>query len=430
MNAREIAARVLLRVLREDAFAAAVLDAELARAAQLEANDRGLATELVYGTLRFWGWLDDRVARRATRRGRAIDPRVRVQLVLAAYQLFFLRGVPAFAAVNEAVGAVRAAQGARVAAFANAVLRKLADEAQNERVDPSAAIVRATPKWLLRELAGALGGEETARAYVRASLEPPPIGIRVRDASEREVWMAKLRAAAPEGASIEPGQASPLAILVRGAGRPQALPGWSEGEWTIQEEGSQVVALALGARPGDEVLDACAGRGNKTGLLARAVAPGGAVDAADLHASKLARLEEELSRGGVHPRATYAVDWSVGSGGVEGRLYDRVLVDAPCTGTGTLRRRPELALRRERDDVRALADLQLAIVTRAAGHLKPGGTLVYAVCSVLREEGEGVVGRLGAAAGLEKVTERRLLPMVEGTDGYYVATLRKRSQEG
>jgi 16S rRNA (cytosine967-C5)-methyltransferase len=207
----------------------------------------------------------------------------------------------------------------------------------------------------------------------------------------------------------------------------------------VQEEGSQLAALAVGARAGESVLDACAGRGNKTGVLARAVEPDGAVDACDSSPSKLERLGEELARLGLHARATFAVDWTVGSGEVSGK-YDRVLVDAPCTGVGTLRRRPEIALRREPADLAAKAREQLAIVTRAAEHVRPGGALVYVVCSVLREESEDVIDALlraradFTAAPFEAAEARavcgeaasfRLLPHLHGTDGYFVAMLRR-----
>jgi len=195
----------------------------------------------------------------------------------------------------------------------------------------------------------------------------------------------------------------------------------------------------LGARPGETVLDACAGRGNKTSLLARAVLPRGAVDACDLHASKLERLQAECARMGARPRATFAVDWTVGSGDVRD-LYDRVLLDAPCTGIGTLRRRPDLALRRAKDDVALLAATQLAILSRAAEHVRPGGRLVYAVCSVLREEAEDVVAALLArlpglrAARFDAAEARalagesasfRLLPDVHKTDGYFLASFER-----
>jgi 16S rRNA (cytosine967-C5)-methyltransferase len=211
---------------------------------------------------------------------------------------------------------------------------------------------------------------------------------------------------------------SPHAIVARGAGRASALPGFREGAWSIQEEGSQAIALELEATRDDLVLDACAGRGNKTGLLARYAR---SVDAADIHVPKLERLREELARLGLSPRETFAVDWSKGTGGARGP-YDRVLVDAPCSGTGTLRRRPELGLRRIAADLPRLADLQRAILARTATLVKPGGRLVYAVCSVTREEAEDVVST-AESIGLRLEGTRRLLPHEHGTDGYFIARL-------
>jgi 16S rRNA (cytosine967-C5)-methyltransferase len=204
----------------------------------------------------------------------------------------------------------------------------------------------------------------------------------------------------------------------------------------VQEEGSQLVALALGARAGETVLDACAGRGNKTGALVAAVGPSGAVDAADLHPAKLESLTGDLARTKRLVRACHAVDWSVGSGDVP-RDFDRVLVDAPCSGVGTLRRRPDLQTRRTEADLTSLPALQRAILRRTADHVRPGGRLVYAVCSVLREEGEDVVAALLAECGdmrlapFDSPSARavagdnatlRLLPQVHGTDGYFVAS--------
>ncbi len=475
MNARDVAARVLVRVEKERAFAAAALEAELGRAVQLDARDRGLATELVYGTLRVTPWLDTQLARFAPRGTAKLDPHVRAFMTLAAYQLFFMR-VPAFAAVNEAVQAVRNARGPRVAAFANAVLRRVSEEAAALRAGANAgpvadanahagasedaaesagaeananaqagaapdrgrlllesAVVESTPPWLRDALERSLG-VAGARSFLRCGVEAPAVALRIEHAIEpadareaqRAEWIARLRDAVP-GASIEPGHASPLAILVRGAGKPQRLPGWSEGAWSVQEEGSQVAALAVGAQPGETVLDACAGRGNKTSLLVRAVGPGGAVDACDSSPSKLERLGEELSRVGLQAHATFAVDWSVGSGEVT-CAYDAVLVDAPCSGVGTLRRRPEIALRRQADDLTGLAIAQLAIAGRAASHVRPGGRLIYVVCSVLREECETVVdGLLQSTTEFSRaMADQRLLPHVDGTDGYFIARLARR----
>jgi 16S rRNA (cytosine967-C5)-methyltransferase len=437
-RARDVAARVLERVEQRDAFAAATLDAELARHVQLEARDRALATELVYGTLRVLPWLSSEIARFAPKGIDRLDPKVRAHLLLAAYQTAFTR-VPAFAAVSEAVGAVRAARGDRMASFANAVLRKVAARAESMTDDERAqAVFASAPGWLRDSLTRSLSADD-ARAFLASNAEPPAVALRVERAEERDAWIERLRAAVPD-ARFAPGMLSPHAVLARGAGKPQRLPGWTEGAWSVQEEGSQIAALALGTRPGDAVLDACAGRGNKTGVLARAAGSSGAVDACDALPAKLERLREELARIGLAPRATYAVDWRVGSGDVTA-AYDRVLVDAPCSGVGTLRRRPEIGLRRQALDLETLVRAQIEIATRAAEHVRPGGTLVYVVCSVLREESEDVVAALQRArpeleaAPFETTEARavagdsatfRLLPQRHGTDGYFVARLRSR----
>jgi len=435
-TARSVAAEVVVRVLRDKAFAAAALDADLERNVQLEARDRALATELAYGTLRLLGWLTKRLDRHATRGIGSVDVQVRAQLLVAAYQVLVLTRVPAFAAVDEAVNAVKALRGPRVAGFANAVLRKLAAEPKPAADEIARAALDAADPALARAIVSAVGEQGAVRLL--ATEESPPLGLRVERADERDAWIARLREARPE-ASIAAGRVSPLAIVARGAGRLTDLPGWEEGAWTSQEEGSQVIALALGAREGESVLDACAGRGNKTGLLARQVGESGAVDAADLHPAKLERLVEELARIRVAPRATFAVDWAAGTGAVTGP-YDRVLVDAPCSGTGTIRRRPELLLRRKAADLPALAALQRAILERVAGLVRPGGRLVYAVCSVLREEAEDVLagadalGLTAAPFDAEIATKLapagatafRLSPLDHETDGYFVASFLKR----
>jgi 16S rRNA (cytosine967-C5)-methyltransferase len=293
------------------------------------------------------------------------------------------------------------------------------------------------PAWLRSALERTLG-EDGAMAFSAAGLAAPPLGLRVRRAEERDARMGALALAVPH-ATFEPGKVSPLAILARGGGRSETWPGY-EDAWSVQEEGSQVVALAVGAHSGDVVLDACAGRGNKSTLLARAVLRAGALDVADLHTNKLARLEQQLAAAGLPLRKAHAVDWSVGVGDVEA-LYDRALVDAPCSGVGTLRRRPDLALRREPEDLARLASLQAAIVARVASRVRAGGRLVYAVCSVLREEGEAVVDAvLGSGAHLVlapfdadvakglagDAPTLRLLPHVHGTDGYFIASFRRR----
>jgi 16S rRNA (cytosine967-C5)-methyltransferase len=437
-DARSIATRVLQRVWEDAAYASATLDAELRRLPGLDPRDAGLATELVYGVLRTQGFLEAELERGSDRpRNKPLPSVARAHLLIGAYSLAFLDRVPGFAAVSEAVTGVREATDARVGGYANAVLRRMGERMERGRPELTEAISASAPGWLRGALRRSLGRAE-AVAYLAAGPVPPPAGLCAAKPEDREALASKVRASLPQ-AHLELGTVSPRAILVRGAGDPRRLEG-AESAFVVQEEGSQVVALALGARPGERVLDACSGRGNKAFTLAQDVGPEGAVDAADLHPHK---LEASGARGFV--RHTYAVDWTVGPGEVpEG--YDRVLVDAPCSGTGTLRRRPELGARREEQDLSELQALQVDILRRASTRVRPGGRVVYAVCSVLREEAEEVVTRVlepwpegpslleaqpfdepHVDALARGGASLRLLPHVHGTDGYFLASFRRLS---
>jgi 16S rRNA (cytosine967-C5)-methyltransferase len=419
-GARDLAARVLERVDRDRAYASRSLDAELARYPQLEQRERALATELVYGSLRTRRVLESRLGRHAPRGLDRLDAWVTAHLVVAAYQILVLDRVPAFAAVDAAVGAIRQARSPRLAGFANAILRRLA--ASGERLDREEAAWQSLPVWLGERLEARLGADEARALIDRSAVDA--MALRLVGESSPPPWLDQ----------AERGRASPRARIVQGVGDPRSLPGYAEGAFVVEEEGSQLVALAVGARPGERVLDACAGHGQKASLLAEAVGPTGTLWAADLHPEKLRRLVEEFARLHLPEPATAAVDWTVGSGAVPGG-FDRVLVDAPCSGTGTLRRRPEIALRLGPDDPERLAELAERILRAAARLARPGGRVVFAVCSVLGEEGEAVVARvaselvpapfdapeLGALVD-PGVTSFSLLPGRHGTDGYFVAS--------
>ncbi len=422
MNARDVAAHVLVRVVRDESFAAAALEAELTRAAQLEPRDRALATELTYGTLRVLPWIISEIDSRAKKPTSGLPWEARGALWVAMQQIFFMR-VPPFAAVDEAVSAVRRAAGPHVAGFANALLRRAAERAAkvadaNEL--RTRAVVESCPRDVRDALARALGDEGALRFL--AETDPPPLCLRVRTASDRPRIMKNISEERPN-AELHEGRVSPLCIACRGLGKPQTLEAFRSGEVTVQEEGSQAVALAVRAQENERVHDACAGRGNKTAVLAES---GARVDACDRDPRKLVALREDLARLGLAPHATFAVDWTIGSGDIPTNVedsYNAILVDAPCSGIGTLRRRPELLLR-AREPLAERTKTQRAITLAAAKHLAPGGRLVYAVCSVLREEAEDVASALEET--LETTSSERLLPYIQGTDGYFVATFRKR----
>jgi 16S rRNA (cytosine967-C5)-methyltransferase len=391
-TARELAIRVLERVAERGAYASRALDAELARA-KLADRDAALATEIVYGALRVLPELDRRIALHLRRPFDELDGVLRAALRAGCYQLAYLSRVPSHAVVDETVGAVRQERGASLAGVANAVLRKLGAERAAQEREPARGVIVAP--WLARALEAALGAAR-ATALLQGGKLPPPLALRVSASVSRDELGARLVAVRP-GLELQPGQLSPHALLLRRAGDPRALPGYAEGEFCVQEEGAQVVACCLGALPGEVIADLCAGHGGKTVLLAEAVGRAGEVTAVDLDERKLERIPKELERLRLDSSrvSLRAIDLRVGLGGLTAR-FDRVLVDAPCTGLGTLRRRPELLLRVSETDPARLAQEQLAILRQAARLVRPGGVLLYAVCSPMPEEGAEVASRLEA----------------------------------
>lgn len=428
-SARVVAATVVQRVLTDGAFVSDALDREL-EAARLEGRDRALATELCYGVIRVERALGERLEALAKRGLDKSDDALRAHLLVAAYQLLVLDRIPAFAAINEAVAALRQRRGAKVAGFANAILRRLSGSGQ--RLSLPEALEASVAPWLFDELCRSVG-RDAALGLLGATPIASRRGLCVRltaraDRAELD-WLAR----------AEPGKIVPSALWLPPSGDLRQLAGHTHGAFVVQEEGAQWAALALGARPGERVLDACAGHGQKSSLLADQIAPGGTLFVNDVTENKLAKLRREFERLGLTAPVCHQVDLSRGTGDLPSGL-DRVLVDAPCTGTGTLRRRPEILRRLTAGDPRRLADQAVALLTQAARTLRPGGRVVFVVCSVLRSECEDVLDRVGdvlAPAPFDapdaiRVAGQgewryRLLPSEHGTDGYFVASLTPRA---
>jgi 16S rRNA (cytosine967-C5)-methyltransferase len=375
---------VLYRVEHDGAWAAPSLDAELRRGA-ISRADAALATQIVYGALRVMPDLEAALQRHA-RRSIKVDAWTHAALLAGAYQLLHLERVPPHAVVNDTVELVRAKRGKPMGGLANAILRKLAVDRPPVPEPPLSVTV---PPWLRESLSSAIGVEHVEE-LLRVRAEPPSIDLRVRADLDRDRVAEAILGARPD-ASVAPTALSPLGLRLSGAGDPRELPGYADGAFAVQEEGAQLIGLLLGAERGERVLDACAGRGGKTAQLLEAVGNDGSVVATDLHEHRLAQISGELARLRLSPASlqTACVDWTVGPGTVQGE-FDRVLVDAPCTGLGTLRRRPEILLRIQPEDARRMAETQRRMLERVSGLVRPGGTLLYAVCSPLSDEGPRV----------------------------------------
>ena len=400
-SARAAAFEILLRVEREDSYAAELLHS--APLAKLSSRDHGLATELVMGVLRWQSLLDQRLSAASSQKIERLDDEVLAALRLGVYQLQFLSRVPARAAIFESVELVKAARKRSAASFVNAVLRKMAEPgAEDVFADickSSGAISLAEhaahPQWLVARWTERYG-LEAARQICAHDQTVPDIAIYIhgdRSNDRRSRDHQSEAELAEAGVQLAPGRLLSAARSVL-AGDVTGTPAYREGRISIQDEASQLVGLL--ARGGELILDCCAAPGSKTALLARRN-PRAKVFATELHPHR-ARLLQSLSRlPNVRVIAADARHLPFA------HAFDRILADVPCSGTGTLARNPEIKWRLKPEDLHDLQSRQVAILKSALAQLARGGRLVYSTCSMEREENEAVV-----EAALEGTAEFRV----------------------
>jgi 16S rRNA (cytosine967-C5)-methyltransferase len=374
--ARAAAFDILLKVATQDAYASELLHSE--RLDKLSPADRGLATEIVMGVLRWQSRLDTAIAANSSRALAKLDTEVLIALRIAAYQLFHLTRVPARAAINESVELVKRARKTSAAPFANAVLRKLADAPKNDTPEPAAVPAElasqfAHPAWLVERWASEYGFERAA-AICRYDQQLPVTSIRIDDdavASELEA----------EDITLAPGSLLASARVVL-SGDVTQTRAFREGRVFIQDEASQLVALLVGH--GSRILDCCAAPGSKTAAIA-ARNPDAKIVAAELHPHRAGLLRKRVTSKNVE-----VVTCDITQTNLQAN-FDRALADVPCSGTGTLARNPEIKWRLTTDDLSDLHARQVAILKAALQQLASGGRAVYSTCSLEREEDEAVV---------------------------------------
>lgn len=440
MTPRALAISILSRVRATDAYLNVVLDAQLSEHVLKDERDAALVTELCYGATRRQLALDGAIQAHSSRSLDKLEDKVLAALRLGAYQLFYMR-VPRHAAVGETVSALRELRLERATGFVNAVLRKLAALEAIPLPDAAAraaylAARESHPEWLVRRWLRQFGDERAEQALV-ADNQAPAVVVRVNSSKiSRDALLGQLT---EMGVEARPTSVSPVGIVLPPVGRLEGLFGYAEGLWQVQDEAAQLVGLFSQVPSGARVLDACAAPGGKACHLAETVQ----VTALDIHPRKLEKITAEARRLGVDARlsvvahdATKPLPKALGT-------FDAVLVDAPCSGLGTLRRHPELRYRREEKDIGELARLQRAILEQCRKMVRPGGLLVYSVCTPEPQEGadqvelflrthpefttETPMAKAGAAAVPFPLWQGHLrtLPGPEGWDGFFAARLRR-----
>ncbi|QNH06676.1 16S rRNA (cytosine(967)-C(5))-methyltransferase RsmB [Pseudomonas sp. B11D7D] len=433
MNPRLAAARALTAVLSGKASLGSSLPPQLDK---VEHHDRALAQDLAFGAARWQPRLQLLTEKLLEKPFKAADKDVEALLLIGLYQLLHSR-IPEHAAIGETVGCAAALKKPWAKGLLNAVLRRAQREheglyAELER-DP--VLHTAHPRWLQKQLKAFW--PEHWQAICAANNAHPPLILRVnRRHGSRDAYLKELRSA---GLAAEPCTFSRDGVRLLQPCDVTTLPGFKEGRVSVQDEAAQLAADLLELAPGQRVLDACAAPGGKTCHLLEVEPALGEVVAVDLEAKRLARVRENLER--LHLDATLiAADGRDTGAWWDGRPFQRILLDAPCSATGVIRRHPDIKLTRKPEDIPALAQLQGELLDALWPTLAPGGILLYATCSVLPTENSETIAAFLARTsdaqevaiagefGLQPAHGRQLLPQLDGHDGFYYAKLFKRPE--
>jgi 16S rRNA (cytosine967-C5)-methyltransferase len=442
---RGLAVDILAKVETRKAYADVLLDQTL-KAKSLSSPDRALLTELTYGTLRWRGRLDAHLAPLLRRPLEKTDPFLKNLLRLSLYQFIFLDRIPDYAAVNEAVELTKSRAGGKAGGFVNGVLRNFLREAkQVAKPDLKESPINAVaeywshPDWLVEKWLRYFSTTET-EALLQANNQEAPLVLRTNLRHGTREGLLELFQSRNIQASPAPW--SPQGITVQSKGLVENLPGFHEGNFQVQGEASQLVAYLLDPQPGERVLDACAAPGGKTTQIAELMDDRGVVVATDISAKGLKRLQENAIRLRLESIRAFQADLSKPLSRSLSQPFDRILIDAPCSGFGTLRSHPEIKWNRGEADIKRLSELQEKILVNAASNLKPGGVLVYSTCTLIDDENERVVKTFlqqqkefvldGATAYLPQPARSLVrdnyfmaLPHKHNTDGFFAARMRK-----
>lgn len=445
-SAREVALDVLVRVEQEGAYSNLLLNSTLQKSA-LSREDTGLATELVYGTISRMNTLDQVLGGFVAKGIAKLQPWVRNLLRLSLYQVMYLDRIPPHAAVNEAVNIAKKRGHQGISGMVNGVLRSVLRAGElpvlpeGLSVAERISLQHSHPLWLVQRWIAEYGAE-TAEAMCSADNEAPSISVRVNTTMiSRERLIEKMKA---EGVEAEPSKVSPYGMVIKGGGNPAFTSWYRDGYLSVQDESSMLVAEMVAPEPGMKVLDCCAAPGGKSAHMGELMKDEGSIQANDLHPHKAALIADQAERLGLECIVTSSGDAMELAAQFAPASFDRILLDAPCSGLGVIRRKPDLKWRKQPEDIDSIASLQQELLQSVSGLLKPGGVLVYSTCTTEKaENGEVVASFLKSNPEFRPATFEspvwdrlkgtalaagegiQLLPHQFGSDGFYIARLER-----
>lgn len=440
-QSRATALRILVDYERRDAFLSALLSARLGGSG-LDRRDRAFVTELVQGTVRMKLTLDWYLRGFSDRPPAALDAEVAWALRMGAYQVLFM-SVPEYAAVDMTVESARAVGGRSRTGYVNAVMRAfVAGRADVRLPDPSREagvfleVAYSYPRWVVDMWIEELGRNAAEQVCASGNVQPP-LSLRTNlNRIDRNALASRLEA---RGLSVKEGRMTPECLLVRGSGPIDDLEEFEQGLFSVQDQAAQLVGRQIAAAEGMRILDMCAAPGGKANHIAELSGNRATVHAIDVNGKRLALAARAATRLKNSTVSVREMDATSLTGALEGG-YDRVLLDAPCTGLGTLARRPDARWRKEASDVGRLAELQGKLIQEAGRMVRPGGRLVYSTCTISKRENEQVVEAfLGEAADFEPapvIAEGRAVlpytrigPKAAECDGMFVAVLERKGPD-
>lgn len=442
-SAREVALNILLRVEEEKAYSNLLLSSVFKKES-LSNADRGLVTEIVYGTITWRDRLDYTIGQYSKGSIHKLDKWVLVLLRLSFYQLLFLERVPSYAVVNEAVNIAKRRGHRGISSFVNGILRSYLREPKKAEIQhdlepiPRIALEQSHPQWLVKRWVDQFGEKVTEEICI-ANNEPSTLSIRVNSLKiHKHALIQKL---ADENVSTVPAKFFPQALRIESSGNPIDNTSFKDGLYTIQDESSMLVGHLLNAQTGMKVLDACAAPGGKSTHIAEIMQNEGSIIANDLHVHKEKLIQEQAKRLGISIIETTVADAyelperNLGS-------FDRILLDAPCTGFGVIRRKPDLKWHKQLRDIKSISYIQYQLLVRIAPLLKRGGKLIYSTCTIEAEENQQLIQRFLLEHPQYKLDDTmvddlpdelkekvevagmlQILPQYWGTDGFFIARL-------